>query len=305
MQRILFGAHSLSAMFNINDPAALQEAMAITVKHGGRLFEMPYLLCTLSWGKVAEIAKTAGITEISLCHFFPRDQSGAPHGDPLGDEKEVLQALDTIRDICKAADVIRANGVIVRFIDGPTWGCLGHTYENLDANVRSDRAVAFLKQAGKICEKAKIILAVEFLRPGEGVIDGTGEMLYILERVSSTWVKMHFDVFHAEEHGENIPDMIRIASHQIAYLHLHGSKRVVAGSKNDEMNWQAIAAAVKLIPFSEEVGPLPIVSEPFGKKTREECPPLGDGLPEVPEMDEYLKLTVAKFREVEILPLAA
>jgi sugar phosphate isomerase/epimerase len=292
-------------MFNINNPAALRKAMDITVKHGGTIFEMPYLLCTLPWGEVAEIANAAGIEEISLCHFFPRDENGAPHGDPLGNEEEVAKALDTIRNICKAADVLREHGIAVRFIDGPTWGCLGHPYENLNANERSERAVAFLKQAGEVCEKAEIILAVEFLRPGEGAIGGTTEMLDILRQVDMLSVQMHFDVFHSDEHGENVPRMIQQAAEWIVYLHLHGSERRVPGSEGDTLNWKDIAAAIKLIPFNEAVGPIPAVSEPFGERTRAECPPLGVGLPEVPEMDKYLPLAAKKFREVGILPMAA
>ncbi|HYC34352.1 MAG TPA: hypothetical protein VEC13_01320, partial [Candidatus Paceibacterota bacterium] len=89
IRSIRFGGHSLSVCFSITNLADLEAAMKAVADRGGRIFEMPFLLCKLAWKDVAEAAIRAGIKEISFCHFWPKDKNGNPVcGDPLGNEEQ-------------------------------------------------------------------------------------------------------------------------------------------------------------------------------------------------------------------------
>ena len=290
--KFVAGAHSLSTMFTIKDATALEAAMRTTVRHGGSLFEIVFLLCQLPWDDISRLALETGIEEISLCHFWPKNADGtAPHGDPLGTIADERKALNTIKEILAAVEIIRSHGVTVRFIDGPLWGGLGWQYEE-NPEVLEKRVVRFLQLAHNVCAAHNVILAVEFLRPEEGrVVRGTKHMLKILKAVNAhcedddSSVMMHFDVFHSLAWNENPSASIEKARHAIAYLHIHGNNRIAPGGKGDCQDWRRIVEAMKLISFP---GAIPVVSEPFGEETRRENPALGQGLPPTPELDRYL-----------------
>jgi sugar phosphate isomerase/epimerase len=296
MKKIILGAHSLSAMFTVKNYVRLQNAMRATAARGGTLFEIPYLLCKLSWEKVAQAARYAGIKEIALCHFWPMNPDGTSVcGDPLGSVEEVKRALSTLNAITVAVRILRGNGIVVRFIDGPTWGGLGWDYHSLSLEEKHLRVISFLKQAGTICEAAQLTLAVEFLRPGEDkVIGRTRAMIKILEEVDHPAVGMHFDVFHSIECGENPADMIREAKGWIVYLHLHGDKRRAPGAPGEQQDWTAIIQAIKEIDSG--VDDIPGVPEPFGEATCKENAALGEGLPLPPPLTAYLDLAYQTLR---------
>lgn len=296
MNRFKLGAHWLSVNFILEDRAELFEAMKTTVANGGKIFEIPYLLCKLPWKDVAEIARQAGIEEISLCHFWPINPDGwSFSGDPLSNSGEVELALKTLDEIIAAARTIRENGIMVRFIDGPTWGGLGKEYHDLNPDDLLIRAITFLDKAGRKCATEGLILATEFLRRGEDkVVSGTQRMLYILRCINNPAVRMHFDSFHSVECDENPATMIHLARNSIVYLHLHGDKRIAPGAHGDLRDWVSIIEAVKLI--NSGVTDIPIVSEPFGKKTCEANKALGEGLPEALALDLYLPQAFKTFR---------
>lgn len=295
--RFIPGGHTLSSAFIINDRAKLREIMSTIVNNGGKLIEIPYLLVELAWEEVARIAKETGIEEISLCHFWPKNPDGSsPQGDPLGDSQEVQRALITISNIINAILTIRLCGIRVRFIDGPLHCGLGWEYTNLEPRERFDRAVHFLSKAGVMCAASDIALAVEFLRPVEDkTVGGTRNMLEILRTVGQENVRMHFDVFHSLECGENPAESIRIAKHWITYLHLHGSKRLAPELPGDVCDWSAIIQSVLTINPSF-IGSIPVVSEPFGEDTCRENPALGEGLPPALPLDPYLKQAFGVFK---------
>jgi len=302
-KQFVLGAHWLSVAFALRNYTALQLAMEITVKNGGKIFEIPFILCEIGWEKVAMAANAAGIKEISFCHLWPYGPDGKPVcGDPLGTSEDVKMALATIDRIIEAAEIIRAGGIEVRFISGPTWGGLGKEYSG-DKNARDVRVVEFLRQAGDKCKKAGLILAVEFLRPVEDkVIGGTVAMVRILQLVNHPAVMMHFDVFHSIECGEDLARSILYALKFIAYLHLHGDGRLAPGQEGDKRNWPSIIDAAKQIDSGVEN--IPVVSEPFGQQTCEEEPALGIGLPPMLPFGEYLPLAFGTLRAAG-LPLAA
>lgn len=303
-KQFISGAHWLSVAFTLSNYTMLQRAMETTVRNGATLFEIPYLLCQLEWFKVAMAAKAAGITEISLCHFWPYDpDTGKPVcGDPLGSPEDFERALATIDEIIYAVGILRANGITVRFIDGPTWGGLGKEY-NCNEELLETRMIEFLRLAGDKCQNDDLILAVEFLRKVEDkVVGGTKIMLYLLQLVNHPSVMMHFDVFHSIEQGENPTEMIGLAHKWIAYLHLHGDKRLAPGQEGDNQDWPSIIAAV--LKIDSGVKNIPVVSEPFGEQTCRENPALGEGLPPMLPFEQYLPLAFKTLREAG-LPIAA
>lgn len=294
--KFILGAHSLSVMFTINNIHQLQKAMEQAVAEGATLFEMPFLLCKIPWKTVARLAKAAGIKEIALCHFWPRDKkNGALCGDPLGTPIERARALIIIDSITIAADILRSGGITVRFIDGPTHACLGWKYSNITLNTQYERAVSFLQDAGDICAESKLILAVEFLRPVEDkVVAGTNNMIGVLRRVGRPNVMLHFDIFHSLENDEDPAVSIAAASAYIAYIHFHGSKRRIPGSRGDKCDWESICYFTNRITSC--VKNIPCVPEPFGEATRRENKALGKGLPATPDLPEYLSQAYATFR---------
>ena len=293
MKRYILGGHALTVLFSINTLqklATLEAAMREVAERGGKIFEIPYLLVggEVTWAAIGEAAKRAGIEEVAICHFFPVNPDGSSGcGDPLGDAGEVERALKTIDDIIAAIQIIRQRGIIVRSIDGPTHTCLGKEYLLDDATVES-RLVYFLRAAGEKCLAAGLTLAVEPLRRHEDkVIAGTAKMVRILTLVNHLAVRLHFDVFHSVENGEDPAAAILAAKAWIVYLHLHGDKRIAPGADGDSRDWRAIVDAVKQI-CTAGVKDIPVIPEPFGTDTRSECPPLGEGLPPTPALAEYL-----------------
>lgn len=282
-------------MFTIDDPEKLSSMMAIAVKHGCRLLEIPYLLCQLPWQQVAEMAKKAGLTEISLCHFWPINPDGSSVcGDPLGDEIEVQKSLATISQIIDAIRILRENGVKAKFIDGPLWGGLGRDYPDLTAAEKKTRVISFLRKAGSFCRAADVFMAVEFLRPEEDrVVGGTIAMMEILDEVNLSNVGLHFDVFHSLRCGEDPVKNILHAWGHIIYLHLHGNDRRAPGSSGETCDWNEIVKMVKKI--NSAVTQIPVVCEPFGEETCEENAALGVGLPPALPLDEYLALARKTF----------
>lgn len=298
--KLMPGGHALSVCFMIDTLAKLEilaEAMRETARQGGKIFEIPYgLVCgEVTWKAIAQAAYDAGIKEISICHFWGVNPDGTTvHGNPLGEDTERNRALATIEKIIEVAEILREK-VVVRFIDGPTWGLLGYDHsKDITPKVQFKRASTFLRLAGEKCQKAGLILAVEFLRPEEDfVVGGTVSMIRLLEAVNHPNVKMHFDVYHAIAQGEDPASSIRTAGKWIVYLHLHGNLRVAPGSPEDNQNWGEIIEATDFIESGVEE--IPALPEPFGEPTIKEYPPLGVGLPIPPEFPEYLRISYATF----------
>lgn len=295
----ILGAHSLSFTFKVNDAAALFGAMKATADRGGTLFEIPFALCELPWKTVALTAAQAGITEIAICHFFPGDES---LGDPLNDDTGKVQlAVDTFTAIIAAIEILRENGMLVRFVDGPSIFVLGKAYDGMTWHVAKVRAVAFLRKVSEMFEEADLILALEPLREHEDkVVASTELMTEIIEMSECENIKLHFDVYHADENGEDPARSILDFGKYIGYLHLHGNDRRAPGSEGEGQEWSAIMEAVSQIDSG--IDNIPVVCEPFSAATIAACPALGEGLPVPPELPEYLDIAYATLRDAGLPP---
>ena len=301
MAKLILGSHTLSAMFHVDKEKPLRSLMKETARRGGRLIEIPFILCTIPWEHIAKMAKELGMPEISLCLFWPKKPDGTSVcGDPLGGDAEVARCFGTLAQIFDAVAKLRAGGITVRFIDGPSWGMMGHDYELPEDDLRF-KVVRFLQKAGDLCAKHDLNLAVEQLRrdPEDKVVGGTMNMIRILHYVNRPNVKMHLDLFHCIENSEDPTDMIRLGKSYIGYLHLHGKGRRAPGTYRDGVNWPQAAEYIRDIYSGVEL--IPALPEPFGKRTCEENPDLGKGLPPMLPLTEYLDQTFATFRKLGFL----
>lgn len=117
----------------------------------------------------------------------------------------------------------------------------------------------------------------------------------ILAAVNLPNVRFHADIHHMIEQGEDPAQSISDASDYIAYLHLHGTKRVAPGSRHDTCDWPEIVGACRFIDDRTD-GPIPVIPEPFGKETCKENPALGEGLPPMGPLRPYLTKAYATLR---------
>lgn len=297
--KTIVGGHTLSTVFTLNKKTPLRNLIRAIVSRRGTLLEIPFILCKLNWDDVGNIAKSMGIKEISLCHFWVRNNGVATWGDPLGNDQEISLAHDTYRKIFAAVETLRKY-VIVRFIDGPAWGALGFDY-GLPAGELRSNVISGLKTSGELCAKHDLILAVESLRrdPEDLVTGGTLKTISILHAVNMANVKFHGDLFHMLSNCEDPVSMMQSIRDYVVYLHLHGKGRRAPGARGNGVDWGEVSNEVHLI--SSGIENIPILAEPFGKLTCEENKELGKGIPPMGPLPKYFNTTFKTYREVELL----
>ena len=101
------------------------------------------------------------------------------------------------------------------------WGSAGsrNVPEGFSREQAQDQITAFLKLAGEIARRSKIIIAIEPLRRQESNILNTGaEALEMVRRVKHPNVRMIIDYYHLREENED-PHIIEVAKHEIVHLH--------------------------------------------------------------------------------------
>lgn len=298
MKKMITGGHTLSAMFKVNNIQLLRNVMAAVVSRGGTLIEIPYILCSIGWDHVGTLAKKMGIGEISFCHLWPKAPDGTfPCGNPHGTPEQIEQCFTTMNGLFDAAEKVRNCGVTVRFIDGPTWGVLGHKHE-LEGEMLRQSVIAFLRRLATECAKHTMMLAVEPLRrnPEDLVTDGTIATISTLQAVNHPNARLHLDLFHCIENGEDPLEMLRASRDWAVYLHLHGAGRRAPGAWGNKVDW--VEASNIIHSFSSGVDDIPGLPEPFGKRTCRENKELGRGLPPMGPLAKYYDCTFRTFEEV-------
>ena len=101
------------------------------------------------------------------------------------------------------------------------WGSAGsrNVPEGFSRERARDQIAEFLKIAGDVAERSKIIIAIEPLRRQESNIFNTGaEALEMVHRVKHSNVRMIIDYFHLREENED-PRIIEQAKREIVHLH--------------------------------------------------------------------------------------
>ncbi len=262
----------------------------------------------LSAEETADSVLAGGMKKVVHCRFFPGEETST-FGDPIGNFIETEQAVQTFLTDLAVIKKMRARGLTVDTITGPSCFKLGRKYHDLAPFER--RKISFYKRlTPQILDAGVTRVCIEYLRPGEdeGAI---GSMLNALALVNILnqglavpLFFVHGDIFHMLERNEKPWEMIRLAGSRLGYLHAHGSKRGVPGSyrlddvpeATDEVNWHLVSSALDGIGYVGE-----IVPEPFGDKIRALVPELGQGLPPPIEGERYYRLAFEHFRKVGIL----
>jgi len=126
----------------------------------------------------------------------------------------------------------------------------------------------------KSAEEHRVILALENIPPESsfprGLCSNSEELLRLLRKVNSPWLKACFDTGHAhlgEKKGEKIADWIRNLNNWIGTIHMHDN-----GGDADRhlqpgygtINWDDFVRALQDVGYD---GPLIVECEPWGGAT--------------------------------------
>ncbi len=286
-----FGAHWLAylGLTKTGDGHLLRDAAASASTHGASIFE---LACRpvndMSAMETAKALDDAEMETASYCRFFPGDGS---YGDPLADDNAL--ALETIRQDLGFIDILDTQGIAVTYITGPSCFVLGKLYDEPKPKLL-DRAYEWYRKVGELMGNRELTVCIEYLRPSEdkSVLGSMDVLCGLIDRLKDPRFRVHGDIFHMLERGEDPHDTILKAGKRLAYLHAHGTKRQPPGWYNradmdsaDRVNWHLVSNALNAIDFKG-----PVVPEPFGPAIRLAIPALGEGLPEAIDANQYYEL---------------
>ena len=119
------------------------------------------------------------------------------------------------------------------------------------------RAVAGVKEIGKMAEQRGIILGMEVLNRFEGYLLNTcEEALEFVNEVDSPAVKIMLDTFHMNIEEDNIASAIRLAGDLLGHFHIGEQNRKVPGKGS--IPWNEIGFALRDINYQGAA-----VMEPF------------------------------------------
>lgn len=299
----IFGAHHLAFLGALQpgDGWYLRAAARSATINGCTLFE---LACNpinrMPADETAQALLAGGIHTASYCRFYPEG-----FGDPIGEEYEVTKALDTFAADIAFINALRANGVSVTHITGPSCFVLGGE-NRLDPEETEDRIIAFYSKVTELVEGENLTVCVEYLRDGEdnGVISSMKKACYLIDQINNPAIKIHGDTFHMRMRGEKPHGAIELAGSRLGYLHAHGDNRCAPGAykldgavgATDTINWHLVSCALNAIAYNG-----PVVAEPFGQIIRDQIPELGAGLPPAIDAGRYYNLARAHFVKNGIL----
>lgn len=288
MKQRTFGAHWLAycGILETGSGEKLAAAAKSAAEAGCELFE---LACNPVNGmgatETAEALLAGGIDKASYCRFFPDNGS---LGDPMGTYDEQCLAFETILNDALFIRGLRENGITVDHLTGPSVFGLGKNYD-YDRDTARHIIWAFGKKVAPILGANGIQWNIEYLRAGEdNAIGSMEELCYLIDQIGHPNVKVHADIFHMLERGENPFTALMTAGSRLGYVHAHGAKRVAPGTNDpannafDTADWTSIGRALNQIHYNG-----PIVPEPFGAEIRATIPALGEGLPPAIDAGTY------------------
>ncbi|MFH1444344.1 MAG: sugar phosphate isomerase/epimerase [Candidatus Peregrinibacteria bacterium] len=280
---IRLGAHWLAFLWDVSTRGPLSDAVRKARSAGATVFELIYhALNGLSPSKTADSLKAGGITRAGECVFFPDGEDGAepPMGDPLSDNaKQRGLALKTFRRILGFMVALRAYGITINLLGGPSCWVLGKDY-GLDWVELRRRILRFYKELEVDLRAAEVRIAIEFLRIEEDLVVQTPA--HAAELVDALNTAIHgnmfgvlLDTFHVAERGYDQVATVRTLGKRIIHLHLNGAKRRPAGGDGDTIQWPELVVALDELGLER----VDATYEPFCALVREKNSALGEGLP--------------------------
>lgn len=285
-----FGGHWLAFLWKVTLISQLQEAVAKMKKAGANVAELVWhALNDLSPRDTATALKKGGINRAVQCVFFPDDPDGTPPmGDPISDDSAQIKLaqenlLYTIDFITK----LQGEGIEANMIVGPSCLVLGKA-NTLDWAERKKRIIEFYVGIGKELVGAKIKVAIEVLRPDEDkVIEGRTNWIDLIDSLNAKFAESfgvsaistfgaHFDTVHVAAHGWDQGATIGLLGKRIIHVHVNGTLRRPAGGEGDLVNWSEVVVALTAATQGRIIT---CINEPFCALVRQNCAPLGVGLP--------------------------
>jgi sugar phosphate isomerase/epimerase len=295
MLESIWTGHWLGGCWAVKNVKTLADAVKNAHLAGARAFELIYhILNGLTAKETAQALKIGGIQHAAMCVFFPGEEGKpAPMGDPLSkNDAEYQAAVDTFRQVCRFIVDLQWEGIKIDLIVGPSCLVLARNY-GVDRAELHKRIVRFYRDVITYIKLAQSRVAIEMLRAEEDcVIEDPSNLFNIITMLNNFLgcgiFGAHIDTFHCTERGINPTSVIRQLRQHTFHLHLNGSKRRPAGSEGDTVNWQEFVTTCKAVGLNDRMAGY----EPFSQTVRDNCPPLGVGLP--PAVEEPAGMIFAK-----------
>ncbi len=281
--KLRFAGHWLAFLWAITTRTPLVEAVKLARSAKATVFELIYdVLNGLGAEDTASALKEGGISRAIMCIFYPGGDGGAapPMGDPLGDGEQFDTAVNTFKRVLNFIVALQENGIIIKMIVGPSCWVLGEKYAGMDWTEKKRRILKFYGALKFELSAASVKVAIEMLRVGEDYVFETVEQWKELidalnEDHGINRFGAHWDSFHMEERGINQAASVQALDGRILHLHFNGVGRRPAGGEGDTIDWAAIIAAL----IERGYDNLTATNEPFCQVVRDNCAPLGEGLP--------------------------
>ncbi len=306
MKRVI-GTHMLAfqGVLQPGDGKKVETAARISSSAGATLMELtPEPLNTMPADEMGSALLAGGISEFSLCRFFPGGPTGeTPCGDPLGDDKQHRAALRTIESDLKYIEGLRKCGLICEFMTGPNGYVLGKQ-NVLQVGETRKRFAKYYGRVAVILQGTGVRACLEYLKPDEdqGYVGSMNEACVIMDQIPHPEIAIHFDTFHSHVRRENMRAAILRAGNRLAYVHANGSRRLHPGASGpsdllrDHIDWKVVSQALDEMKYRG-----PIVVEPFGDIVLKQVPALADGVAEPMPPEDYFPLAFKTLRMANII----
>lgn len=281
--QIRFAGHWLAFLWEVTEGARLTEAVRQAKSAGASVFELiHHALNHLSPMETVVALKEGGMERATMCIFYPDGADGAPPpmGDPLGDGQDFDKAVETFRQTLTFMRGLQLKGIDINLVVGPSCWVLGKKYEGMRWPEKKNRILTFYGALKDQILAAKARVAVELLRDSEDcVLQSVDQWIDLIDGLNaSTGTQSfgaHWDSVHMRWRKFDLVYTIQKLGGRILHLHLNGDDRRPAGGDGDTVNWRAVISALK----DAGLNGLTATNEPFCQVVRDNCPPLGEGLP--------------------------
>ncbi len=245
-----------------------------------------------------------GISHVVGTVFFPGDES---LGNPATEKGMVLALENFDRAIDYALD-LRRHHITVSKIAGPSGFCVGYDYRTEFPAGITAQVARFYQRLKPRLDDNGLMVVLEYLRPGEsiGAISSVDDVRAVHNAVGGRTVLWHFDTVHTQAYDRDIFEDLTTGGDILGYVHAHGPLRIPAGGENifdptgvclrDCTDWVQFAETLDGVGYAGEV-----VTEPFSRQTRQQIPPLGEGLPHPVQPREHLRITRSTFKKAGVI----
>lgn len=194
-------------------------------------------------GGVTRALRETGLRPIVCGAFGPsRDLT---HEDPQF-RRESLDYIRAALVLCRAWNA--------KVVAGPMYSAVGKRRQIPAAQraIEWSRAVAGLREAGKMATDAGVTLAIEPLNRFETDLINTAEQCArLLDEVGSPAVKMHLDTFHMNIEEHSILEAVRRAGKRLA--HVHGCENDRGAPGSGLVAWAQLAQGLREVGYQGDV----------------------------------------------------